>query len=88
MSEVEIKKKRFKALLEGKYVPREITIKEAKKRLRESDPNIDVSFVFEIVRSRNKEKILKNLVFELLTNPDIVVYYMPVIKSVLKIFFR
>ena len=88
MSEVEIKKKRFKALLEGRYIPKETTIKEAKKRLRESDPNIDVSFIFEIIYSKKKEKILKNLVFELLTNPDMVAYYMPVIKSVLKIFFR
>jgi len=84
MEEIEIKKKRLKLILEGKYIPKDISVKEAKKRLKETDPGIDISAFFKILNTTNKDKVLKDLVIEIITNPDILVYYMPLIKIILK----
>ena len=88
MKELEEKKKRFKLLLEGKYIPKEISIEEAKKRLIETDPNIDISNVIKFFRTSKKDKILKEILIELATNPDVLSYYMPLIKELLKILIK
>jgi len=84
MEEIEVKKKHLKLMLEGKYIPKDISIKEAKKRLKETDPGIDISEFIRILNSNDKDKILKDLLIEMITNPDILIYYMPVIKLILK----
>jgi len=83
MKEVEIKKNRFKLLLEGKYVSRDISIKEAKRKLRESDLGIDISEFLRIINSNDEHKFKKFLI-EFFTNPDIFIYYMPLLKMILK----
>jgi len=88
MTELEIKKKRFKALIKGKYIPSYISIKEAKQKLKQTDPGIDISELIKIINSKNKDEILKNLLIEIATNPDILTYYMPVIKTILKTFIK
>ena len=85
MNNIEIKKKRFKLLLEGKYIPKDISIQEAKERLKKTDPGIDISNILKIINQEKKDKILKEILIEIITNPDIFVYYMPIIKSILKI---
>ncbi len=88
MNEIEIKKNRFKLMLEGKYVPKDISIQEAKEKLKKTDPGIDISELLKIINNEKKENILKSILIELITNPDILVYYMPVIKAVLKVFVK
>jgi len=88
MEEIEIKKRRLKLMLEGKYVPKDISVEEAKKRLKETDPGIDISVFIKILNSNDKDKILKDLLIEMITNPDILIYYMPVIKMILKSLIR
>ncbi len=88
MNEIEIKKNRFKLMLEGKYVPKGISIQEAKEKLKKTDPGIDISELLKIINNEKKENILKSILTELITNPDILVYYMPVIKAVLKVFVK
>lgn len=85
MNNIEIKKKRFKLLLEGKYIPKDISIQEAKERLKKTDPGIDISNILKIINQEKKDKILKEILIEIITNPDVLVYYMPLIKSILKI---
>ncbi len=85
MNDIEIKKNRFKLILEGKYVPKEITIQQAKEKLRKTDPGIDISGLLQIINSEKKEYILKKIIVEITTNPDILIYYMPIIKTILKI---
>jgi len=84
MEEIEVKKNRLKSMLEGKYIPKDISVKEAKKRLKETDPGIDISGFIKILHNADKDKILKDLMIEIITNPDILVYYMPLIKMILK----
>ncbi len=85
MNEIEIKKNRFKLILEGKYVPKVITIRQAKEKLRKTDPGIDISELLRIINNEKKEKILKEVLIELITNPDLLAYYMPIIKTILKV---
>ncbi len=86
MNELEIKKKNFKNILKGRYAFNKNTdIKQAKEKLRQTDPGIDISDILQIISNEKKDNILKNLMIEFFTNPDVFVYYMPVIKSILRL---
>jgi len=80
-------KKRFKYLIKGKYVYKNLSVEEAKKRLKETDPGIDVSEILRVINSDRKDKF-KIIFIEIISTPDFLAYYMPVIKSFLKLFIK
>ena len=85
MSEIEEKKEKLKALFNGK-VSNEISIKEAKERLKKSDPGINISEILKAIE--RKDDVLKTIIVEIISNPDFFVYYTPVLKEILKIFIK
>ena len=85
MSEIEEKKEQFKALFEGK-TSNEITIKEAKERLKKNDPGIDISEILKAID--NKDDVLKTIIVEIISNSDFLVYYSPVLKEIIKIILK
>ena len=85
MNELEAKKEKFKALLNGKN-SNEVNIKEAKENLLKADPGIDIS---EILKSiNNNEDVLKTLIIEIVSNPDLLIYYSPFLKTFLKFIIK
>ncbi len=85
MNELEAKKEKFKSLLNGKN-SNEISIKEAKENLLKTDPGIDIS---EILKSiNNKDDVLKTLIIEIVSNPDLLIYYSPFFKMILKFIIK
>ena len=85
MSEIEEKKEKFKALLEGKN-KNKLNIQKAKENLIKNDPGIDIS---EILKAfNNNEDVLKTLIVEIVSNPDFLIYYSPVLKTILKILIK
>ena len=85
MNELEAKKEKFKALLEGGN-KNELSIQKAKKNLIQTDPGIDIS---EILKAVNKnEDVVKTLLVEIISNPDLLIYYSPVLKTLLKFIIK
>ncbi len=85
MNELEVKKEKFKSLLRGEN-PNEISIKEAKKNLLKTDPGIDISEILKAIN--NNEDVLKTLIIEIISNPDLLIYYSPLLKTLLKFIIK
>ena len=85
MNEIEAKKKRLKELLNGKN-SNELSIQKAKENMLKTDPGIDISEILKAVN--NNEDIVKTLIVEIISNPDLFVYYAPVLKTFLKFIIK
>ena len=87
MSDIEIKKEELKAILKIGY-KKPLSVEEAKKRLKESDPDIDIGKILKILNTPSNNK-LKLILIELLSDPEIISYFSPVIKEiVIKLIIR
>ncbi len=78
-------KARFEAVSKGRYYPKKVTPLEARERLRETDPGIDIS---PILRARGEED-LKRAALSLLAqsaDPKMVSYLSPVIIEAISAF--
>ncbi len=80
MNELELKKKQLKDILNGNKKPK--SIEEAKKRLKQTDPGIDIGEILRILNSPS-DKRLKLILIELLSAPEIISYFSPFIKEVI-----
>ncbi len=80
MNELELKKKQLKDILNGNKKPK--SIEEAKKRLKQTDPGIDIGEILRILNSPS-DKRLKLILIELLSSPEIISYFSPFIKEVI-----
>ncbi len=87
MNEIELKKERLKSLLKGRP-EKSMSIEEAKKRLKQTDPGIDIGKILQILNTSSDDKI-KLILIELLSEPEIISYFSPVVKAFLiKILIR
>lgn len=76
---------RFEAVSKGRYYPKKVTPQEARERLLETDPGIDIS---PILRARDEED-LKRAALSLLAqsaDPKMVSYFSPVIIEAINAF--
>jgi len=85
MNELEVKKEKFKSLLNGEN-SNEVSIKEAKENLLKTDPGIDISEILKAIN--NNEDVLKTLIIEIVSNPDLLIYYSPFLKTFLKFIIK
>lgn len=85
MDELALKKKKLKALLEGKDFT-SLSIEEAKKKLKQTDPGIDITIFLEVLNNPSKDK-LKIFLIEILTEPEIISYFAPILKFIIIEFF-
>ena len=81
MNEINIKKEKLKSVLQGRGL-KPLSVEEAKKRLRETDLGIDISEILRILNTPSDKKI-KLLLIEILSSPEIISYFSPVIKEVI-----
>ncbi len=86
MTDINIKKEEIKYLLEGKP-PRPANLEEAKKRLKETDPGVDIKEILKFVNNPTKENLISVLI-DILTDPKILSYFSPVIKDIIKILLK
>ncbi len=85
MDELRGARRRFKALSEGRYVPKELSLEEAKKRLRQSDPGIDVSEALTALNQGDLERAAAALVHQALL-PETIAFFAPLIAKGLESF--
>lgn len=82
MSELEKARARLKAISEGHYVPKGISIEDAKKRLRAADPAIDISGILQALhQGKDLEKAATSMVLETVSDPAVVHYWSPVLAG-------
>ena len=80
MSDLEHARARFKAISEGHYVPKEISIEEAKTQLHAADPGINISgFLKALHEKKDLQKAAASVVHETLTEPAFICYWSPVL---------
>jgi hypothetical protein len=80
MSDVEHARARLKAISEGHYAPKEISVEEAKKQLRAADPSIDISgFLKALHHEENLQEAATSAALETLADPQVVSYWSPVL---------
>lgn len=79
MSDLEDARARLKAISEGHYVPKKISIEEAKKQLRAADPAIDISGFLKALHQKDLEKAATSIALETLSDSAVVCYWSPVL---------
>lgn len=80
MTDLEHARTRFKAISEGHYVPKEISVEEAKERLRAADPALDISDMLKALhREEDLQKAAAAALLETLTHPAVISYWSPVL---------
>ncbi len=84
MSELEHARKRLKAISEGHYAPKAISIAEAKKQLYAADPSIDISGFLKALHQNNKQKAATSLLLETLADPSVIAYWSPVLIGLIQ----
>jgi len=85
MNEIREKKEHFKALFNAQH-SKKLSVEEAKKNLLKSDPGIDISEILKAIN--NNEDVLKTIIIEIISNPDLLIYYAPFFKTILKIIIK
>ncbi|WP_456390245.1 hypothetical protein [Hydrogenimonas sp.] len=78
-AEVERAKKRFMSIAQGRHVPADISIEEAKKRVRQTDPGLDISDIVRAIDQRDLKKAGTSLLLEVATDPSIITYWSPLL---------
>ena len=87
MDDIQLKKEKFKSILKGKSYD-SLNIEEAKKRLKETDIGIDIREIIKLINNPSKNQ-LKLFLITLISDPQIIAYFSPVIKMFLfKLFMR
>ncbi|WP_201351841.1 hypothetical protein [Hydrogenimonas urashimensis] len=71
-------RKRFEAIAQGRYVPKKLSVGEAKKRLRETDPGIDVSDLLCALAEGDLKRAGSSFLWQTLA-PETVAYFTPLI---------
>jgi hypothetical protein len=79
MSDLEHARERFRAISEGQYVPKEMSVDEAKKQLHAADPGIDISGFLKAVHQNDLQKAATSISIETLTDPAVIRYWSPVL---------
>ncbi|WP_457595809.1 hypothetical protein [Hydrogenimonas sp.] len=87
MSELDEARERLQRLLEGRYAPRNLTPEEAKRRLLESDPGIDISGFLEAAARGDTARALDNLLYEALA-PEAIAFFTPLLSQALRGFLE
>ena len=83
MDEVEKARARLDALLKGRYVPKRLSPEEAKRRLIEADPGLDLSDVLKALQEGDAAKAAQNLLYQSLA-PEAIAFFSPLIASALQ----
>ena len=76
-------KKRFDAIMKGRYVPKPVSLEEAKARVRATDPGIDIS---ELLQALNEGDLRRagTSVFRQALAPEAVAYFTPLILGTIE----
>ena len=78
MSELEHARARLKAVSEGHYVPKGLSVEEAKKQLRAADPAIDISGLLKALHhEKDVQKAATTVLLETLADPAVICYWSP-----------
>ena len=78
MSELEHARARLKAISEGHYVPKGLSVEDAKKQLRAADPAIDISGLLKALHhEENLQKAVTAVALETLADPEVIGYWSP-----------
>ncbi len=77
--DVETAKARFKAVAQGRHVPSGISVEEAKKRLRQTDPGLDISDMLRAIDQGDPKKAGMSLLMEAATDPSVITYWSPLL---------
>ncbi|BDY13321.1 hypothetical protein [Hydrogenimonas cancrithermarum] len=83
MSELEEARRRFDAIAKGRYAPRTLSLEEAKARLRETDPGIDVSDLLAALDEGDLKRAGTSLVWQVIA-PETIAYFTPLIVELLQ----
>lgn len=85
MSELKDARARLKAIGEGHYVPKGISVEEAKKQLRAADPSIDISDLLRALhRGEALQKAAAAIAVETLSDPEAIHYWSPVLAGLVQ----
>ena len=73
---------RFEALAKGRYVPRRQSIREAKERLRQVDPGLDVSRVLQALDTGDLNRATKSLAIEIAASQALAYFYPLIVTAI------
>ena len=82
--DVRIAKARFKAVAQGRHVPSTLSVEEAKKRLRQTDPGLDISDMLRAIDRGDLKKAGTSLLMEAATDPSVITYWSPLLIGLLQ----
>ena len=85
MNDLQESRRRFDALLKGRYAPRPISPEEAKLRLRQTDPGIDISEFLAALSQKDLRRAGNALVWQTLA-PETIAYFTPLIVGAIQSF--
>lgn len=78
MTDLELARKRFKAISEGRYASKGISIEEAKQQMRAADPEIDLSEILKALHQQTDlQKAATSTLIETMTDPAVIHYWSP-----------
>ncbi|WP_456451330.1 hypothetical protein [Hydrogenimonas sp.] len=83
MREVKAARERLEKLLQGRYVPKRLTPEEAKRRLLDADPGIDISDVLKALQEGDAAKAAQNLLYQSFA-PEAIAFFSPLVASALQ----
>jgi len=73
---------RFEAIAKGRYVPKKLSVREAKERLRRVDPGIDFSRVFQALDAGDVKRAGTSLAVEVAASQALTYFYPLVVDTV------
>ena len=76
-------RRRFDAIVKGRYVPRRTSLEVAKRRLRETDPGIDMSELLHALNEGDIKGAGASLLWQTLA-PETIAYFTPLIVSTIE----
>jgi hypothetical protein len=82
MSDLQTAKQEIKEILEGKN-PHRPTLEEARKRLIETDPGIDISEIIKALNKGNYQKAAEILLIEIASMPNAAEYFLPLLAKLI-----
>jgi hypothetical protein len=82
MDDLTLAKKEIKEIFQGKRV-KKLSLQEARKALREADPNIDISDFLKELNEGNYKKALEKLAIEIIATPNAAEYFLPLLAKLI-----
>ena len=78
-------RRRFDAIVKGRYAPKTLSLEEAKARVRETDPGIDMSELLRALNEGDLKRAGSSLLWQTVA-PETIAYFTPLIVGVIESF--